>query len=57
MSEESVRPPKDSPPVIVRVSDRGPFVKGRIVDVSHSAAEQLGFTQGGVAKVKIDVVQ
>lgn len=43
--------------VIVRVNDRGPFVKGRIVDVSHSAAEQLGFTQGGVAKVKIDVVQ
>jgi rare lipoprotein A len=43
--------------VVVRVNDRGPFVKGRIVDVSHSAAEQLGLTQAGVAKVKIDVVQ
>jgi rare lipoprotein A len=43
--------------VIVRVNDRGPFVKGRIVDVSHSAAEQLGLTRQGVAKVKIDVVQ
>lgn len=43
--------------VIVRVNDRGPFVKGRIVDVSHSAAEQLGLIRNGVAKVKIDVVQ
>jgi rare lipoprotein A len=43
--------------VIVRVNDRGPFVRGRIVDVSRSAAEQLGLLQRGVAKVKIDVVQ
>ena len=43
--------------VVVRVNDRGPFVKGRIVDVSHSAAEELGLTRQGVAKVKIDVVQ
>ena len=43
--------------VVVRVNDRGPFVKGRIVDVSHSAAEQLGLTRQGVAKVKIDVVE
>lgn len=43
--------------VIVRVNDRGPFVKGRIVDVSRSAAEQLGLTQRGVAKVKVDTVQ
>lgn len=43
--------------VIVRVNDRGPFVKGRIVDVSHSAAEQLGLIWQGMAKVKIDVVQ
>lgn len=43
--------------VVVRVNDRGPFIKGRIVDVSHSAAEQLGLTRQGVAKVKIDVVQ
>ena len=43
--------------VVVRVNDRGPFVKGRIVDVSRSAAEQLGLIQRGVAKVKVDVVQ
>ncbi len=43
--------------VIVRVNDRGPFVPGRIVDVSHSAAEGLGMTSRGTAKVKLDVVQ
>jgi rare lipoprotein A len=43
--------------VIVRVNDRGPFVPGRVVDVSHSAAETLGMVGGGVAKVKLDVVQ
>ncbi len=43
--------------VIVRVNDRGPFVKGRVVDVSYSAAEKLGITEQGVAKVKVDVVQ
>ena len=43
--------------VMVRVNDRGPFIQGRVVDVSHSAAEALGMTQQGVAKVKLDVVQ
>jgi rare lipoprotein A len=43
--------------VTVRVNDRGPFVPGRVVDVSPSAAETLGMVQQGVAKVKLDVVQ
>ncbi len=43
--------------VIVRVNDRGPFVPGRIVDVSHSAAQELDMVGRGTAKVKIDVVQ
>lgn len=43
--------------VTVRVNDRGPFVPGRVVDVSYSAAETLGMVGGGVAKVKLDVVQ
>jgi rare lipoprotein A len=43
--------------VTVRVNDRGPFVPGRVVDVSSSAAESLGMTGKGVAKVKLDVVQ
>ena len=43
--------------VIVRVNDRGPFVAGRVVDVSYIAAEKLGITERGVAKVKLDVVR
>jgi rare lipoprotein A len=43
--------------VTVRVNDRGPFVPGRVVDVSYAAAETLGMVGGGVAKVKLDVVQ
>ena len=43
--------------VTVRVNDRGPFIDGRVIDVSHSAAESLGMVGQGVAKVKLDVVQ
>ncbi len=43
--------------VTVRVNDRGPFVPGRVVDVSYSAAETLGMVGRGIAKVKLDVVQ
>ena len=43
--------------VTVRVNDRGPYVPGRIVYVSYSAADALGMVGKGVAKVKLDVVQ
>ena len=43
--------------MIVRVNDRGPFVKGRIIDLSSGAAKQLGFYRQGLAKVKIETVQ
>ena len=43
--------------VTVRVNDRGPFVPGRVIDVSYSAAETLGMVGRGIAKVKLDVVQ
>ena len=43
--------------VTVRVNDRGPFIPGRVVDVSHSAAQSLGIVGQGVAKVKLDVVR
>jgi rare lipoprotein A len=43
--------------VTVRVNDRGPFVPGRVVDVSYSAAETLGMVGGGIAKVKLDVLR
>lgn len=43
--------------VTVRVNDRGPFVRGRVVDISPSAAEALGMVDRGVANVRLDVVQ
>lgn len=42
--------------VKVRINDRGPFVKGRIIDVSRRAAEQLGFKDNGVAKVRVQLL-
>ncbi|MGF1545493.1 MAG: septal ring lytic transglycosylase RlpA family protein [Parvularculaceae bacterium] len=39
--------------VAVRVNDRGPFVDGRIIDLSEAAAEALGFRAQGVAKVRV----
>jgi rare lipoprotein A len=43
--------------VIVRVNDRGPFIKSRIIDVSYGAAKVLGMTGSGVATVKIVPLQ
>jgi rare lipoprotein A len=43
--------------VTVRINDRGPYVPGRVVDVSSSAADALGMVGKGVAKVRLDVVQ
>jgi rare lipoprotein A len=43
--------------VTVRVNDRGPYVHGRVVDVSYSAADALGMVGKGVANVKLDVVE
>ncbi|WP_457679850.1 septal ring lytic transglycosylase RlpA family protein [Thermovibrio sp.] len=39
--------------VIVKINDRGPFVKGRIIDLSYAAAKRLGMLKKGTAKVKI----
>ena len=43
--------------VIVRVNDRGPFVKGRILDVSYGAAKELGMVGRGVTRISFDVVE
>jgi rare lipoprotein A len=43
--------------VTVRVNDRGPFVHGRIIDVTSAAAEALGMVNAGVVKVTLDVVR
>jgi rare lipoprotein A len=43
--------------VIVRVNDRGPFSKSRVIDVSERAAELLGFKNHGTARVRLDVLE
>ena len=40
----------------VRVNDRGPFVRGRIIDLSRAAAQELGFYQQGTARVRVRYV-
>ena len=43
--------------VEVRVIDRGPFIGGRILDVSRSAAEQLGIVRAGHGRVRVEVLE
>ena len=43
--------------VVLRINDRGPFVKGRIIDLSYGAAQKIGLVQSGVAKVKLEFVK
>jgi len=43
--------------VTVRINDRGPFVKGRVIDLSLAAAEELQMVKAGIAKVKLDIVE
>ena len=43
--------------VVVRINDRGPFIRGRVIDVSRGAAQKLGFVGAGVAKVRLSVVK
>ena len=42
--------------LVVRVNDRGPFVGGRIIDLSHEAARQLGYDRAGLARVRVRYV-
>lgn len=48
-----VHNPKTGKEVVVRVNDRGPFVRGRIIDLSYSAAKKLGFVANGIAMVEV----
>lgn len=43
--------------VIVRVNDRGPHVRGRIVDLSRAAAEMISMRQSGTARVELEVLK
>lgn len=51
-----VKNPANGKEVVVRVTDRGPFVRGRIIDLSWRAAKELGIIAAGVAMVEIEKV-
>ena len=42
--------------VIVRINDRGPWGKGRIIDISHAAAREIGMHRSGTARVKLELL-
>ena len=43
--------------LILRINDRGPYIKGRILDCSYGAAKKLDFIKQGTTKVKIEVIE
>lgn len=43
--------------VIVRINDRGPFIRGRVIDLSLGAARAIGLTNSGVARVSYTVIK
>ena len=42
--------------ILLKITDRGPGSRGRVIDVSQAAAKELGFMEAGLARVRIDVV-
>jgi rare lipoprotein A len=42
---------------VVKITDRGPFISGRVIDVSVAAAKSLGFVEKGVTKVRLERVK
>ena len=42
--------------VVVKINDRGPFIRGRIIDLSYSSAKSIDLVRTGVAKVKVEVI-
>lgn len=43
--------------VVVRINDRGPFVSGRVIDLSYAAARDLGMIQDGLREVELRILQ
>lgn len=49
--------PRTGRSAVVRINDRGPYVEGRELDVSFQAATRLGLVHGGVARLKIELLE
>ena len=43
--------------VVVRINDRGPYVRGRIIDLSKAAAKKIGIGHAGTARVKLEILK
>lgn len=56
-SKVRVTNPSTGRSVTVRINDRGPFTPGRVIDVSRSAAEELGLIARGHAQVELEVIE
>ncbi len=55
-SHVRVTDPRSGKSVVVRINDRGPYAKGRVIDLSRAAARKIGLVKEGVAKVKLEVL-
>ncbi len=49
--------PDNNKSVVVRVNDRGPFVKGRDLDISYAAARKIGLIPYGFKKLKVEILK
>jgi rare lipoprotein A len=47
---------KNGRAIVVRVNDRGPVPEGRIIDLSYAAAQILGFREGGLGRVRLQIL-
>jgi rare lipoprotein A len=43
--------------VVVEINDRGPYVRGRVIDLSKGAARRLGMVDDGLAKVRVEIMR
>ena len=49
--------PANGRSVVVRINDRGPFIRGRAIDLSRAAAQRIGMISRGHARVTLEVVE
>lgn len=48
---------KNGKSTVVRVTDRGPFGRGKVIDLSYRAAREIGMLSSGIATVKVEVIE
>ncbi|WP_336250303.1 septal ring lytic transglycosylase RlpA family protein [Stomatohabitans albus] len=48
---------KNGKEVIVKINDRGPYIKGRVIDLTHAAAKEIDMMKAGVVPVKLEVIR